>query len=350
MPKKQNTEVYQHLTQTDRDRLQAMRDEGVKQKEIASILNVNPGTISREIARNRRKYRKKKHIKNKDARYEAGVANHKAYVRRKYAKYQGKNINENNDLKSYVVRKLKKHWNPDEISGRMKKDHESFYASKTAIYEWLRTSIGDRYCRYLYSGRHYPKRRKGKASKKQMITNRIGIERRPKGAMNRTRYGRYESDTMVSGKKTGSKVALAVVYERKAKYINARKISSLAPKKFTASVNEMLENQNAKSISLDNGIENREHEKISVPAYFCDPYSSWQKGGVENGIKMIRKFLPKGVDLAPYSDDDVSYIVQILNGKPRKSLGYTMPKELMVEYLSKNKKIPLREIALGGWI
>ena len=348
MPKNHKTRSYRHLAQQDRDRLQALRDEGVKQKEIARILCVNPGTISREIKRNRRKYRKKKNIKNGNARYEAGVAGHKAYVRRKYSKYQGKRINENSDLKSYIVAKLKQHWNPDEISGRMKRDHESFYASKTAIYEWLRTSIGDRYVEFLYSDRHYPKRRKGMIVKRQMIPNRIGIELRPKGATNRTRYGHFEGDTMVSGKKTGSRAALAVIYERKMKYIDAKKISMLAPKQFTARINEMMESKNAKSLSLDNGIENREHERMRVPAFFCDPYSSWQKGGVENAIKMIRKFLPKGVDLAPYSDNDVRMVIEILNGKPRKSLGYAMPKEIMVEYLFKNKKIPSREIALRG--
>ena len=340
---------YRHLTQADRDRLQALRDAGTKQGEIASILKVDPATISREISRNRRKYRKKKNIKNKNARYEAGVAEHKAYVRRKYAKYQGKNINESNDLKQYIVRKLKKRWNPDEIAGRMKRDREPFYASKTAIYEWLRTSWGDRYCRYLYSRRHYPKRHGDKAQKRQMIPHRIGIEARPLGATNRTRYGHYEGDTMVSGKKTGSTAALAVVYERKAKYVDARKIVSLAPKRFTAGVNDMLSGVRARSITLDNGIENRDHETLAASAYFCDPYSSWQKGGVENANKMIRRFLPKGIDLALYSDDDVKYIIDILNGKPRKSLGYATPKEIMVEKnLFKNKKIPVGEIALRG--
>jgi len=348
MPKKPKKRSYEQLTEKKRDRLQALRSEGVKQVKIAEILKVDPSTVSREINRNRRKYRKKKNIKNKNARYEADVAQHKAYVRRKYAKYQGKKINEDRDLKIYIVKKLKQHWNPDEISGRMKKDREPFYASKTAIYEWLRTSIGDRYVKYLYSGRHYPKRRRGKGAKRYMIPNRIGIEHRPLGATNRTRYGHFEGDTMVSGKKTGSKAALAVVYERKAKYIDARKISSLAPRKFTASVNAMMKGKNAKSMSLDNGIENREHENIIVPAYFCEPYHSWEKGGVENAIKMIRKFLPKGVDLAPYSDDDVKKVIEILNGKPRKSLDYATPQEIMVEQLFKNKKIPSRGIALRG--
>ena len=328
--------------------MQALRDDGVKQEKIANIIGVHPSTISREIARNRRKGRKKRNAKNRNARYEAGMAQHKAYVRRKYAKYQGKRINEDEVLKQYIIAKLKQHWNPDEISGRMKRDKEPFFASKTAIYEWLRTSIGDRYCKYLYSGRHSTKRRYGISTKRQMIPNRIGIEYRPLGATNRTRYGHFEGDTIVSGKKTRSKVAIAVIYERKAKYIDARKIPSLSPMQFSGSVNEMIEQKYAKSISLDNGLENRAHSRIVVPAFFCNPYSSWQKGGVEHANKMIRMFIPKGVDLASYSDDDVRGIIRILNNKPRKSLRYATPQEVMVKQAFKNKKIPLREIALGG--
>ena len=348
MPKKHKIRLYRHLIQADRDRLEALRDMGVTQKEIAKVLKVDQGTISREIFRNRRRYRKKKNIKNKNACYEADVANHKAYVRRKYAKYQGKNIIECDDLRRHIIKKLKKHWSPDEISGRLKRDREPFYASKTAIYAWLRTAQGQRWCPYLYSQRYYAKRRKNLISKKPMIPHRIGIGHRPLGATNRTRYGHYEGDTIVSGKKTGSLAALAVIYERKAKYIDARRISSLAPKKFVASVNEMIANKKAKTLSLDNGLENRKHEQITIPAYFCHPYHSWEKGEVENANKMIRRFIPKGVDLATYSDDDVRDILKTLNDKPRRSLGYATPEEVMIRCQLFDKKIPVGGIALRG--
>ena len=349
MPKYQKR-LYRHLNQADRDRLQALRDAGTKQKEIAKILKVDPATISREIARNRRKYRKKKNIPNKNARYEAGVANHKTYLRRKYAKYQGKKINESENLRQYIIKKLKKRWNPDEISGRMKRDKKPFYASKTAIYEWLRSAWGQYYCQYLYSRKYYQKKQEDKTSKKIMIPHRIGIEERPLGAENRSRYGHWEGDAMVSGKKHHSKKSLAVIYERKAKYIGARKIPSLAPANFNQGI-KVMEKGLARllSLTLDNGIENRNHEQLSFPAFFCDPYSSWQKGGVEGAIKMIRRFIPKGVDIGKYSDDYIERVIDILNHKPRKSLKYQTPYEAMVENnLFKNKKIPVGEIALRG--
>jgi len=171
---------------------------------------VNPSTISREKKRNRKKIRAKGGTRL--GPYLALLANHKAYVRRHDAKYQGKTINENDALQEYIVEKLKAYWSPDAVSGRMRKERKPFYASKTAIYEWLRTARGARNCKYLYSRRYRKKKRKENKTKKALIPSRRGLSQRPKGATNRTRYGHFEEDPVVSGKKTGSKEALAVLY------------------------------------------------------------------------------------------------------------------------------------------
>jgi len=344
MPKKYKGS-YRHLTQADRDRLQALRDAGTTQEEIAMILKVDPSTISREISRNRRKYRKKKNIKNKNARYEAGVAEHKAYARRKYAKYQGKKIEENKDLRRYITTHLRRYWNPDEISGRMKKDHEPFYASKTAIYEWLRSVWGQRYVPYLYSGRYYVRKRKPKTAAKSMIPNRVSIHDRP--ASVEVEYGHYEADTFVSGRNTGSSAAVAVAIETKADYLEMRKLKNMKPKRFVAAVRTMKRNVIMKSATMDNGIENRDHEDIGTQTYFCDPYSSWQKPHVENAIRLVRRFIPKGSNLGKVPETKIARVARILNHKPRKSLSYQTPYEVMVEQ-NLFTKMPFEEIALRG--
>lgn len=326
---KKHTKSYRHLVQKDRDRLQALRDAGTKQKEIARILEVDPGTISREIARNRRKYRTKKKVKNKKARYEAGVAEHKTYVRRKYAKYQGKKIEEDADLRHYIISRLRRYWNPNEISGKMKKDGEPFYASKTAIYEWLRSVYGQRYVPYLYSGRYYTKKRKPKKTVKSMIPNRVSIHDQPESF--NTEYGHYEADTFVSGKNTGSKAAVAVAIETKADYVEMRKLKGMRPRWFAAAVRNMRRAVSMKSATMDNGIENRNHKDMGIATYFCDPYSSWQKPHVENVIRLVRRFIPKGSDLSKVSETKIARVARILNHKPRKSLGYKTPYEVMVE-------------------
>jgi transposase, IS30 family len=323
--KKKNS---RHLQQQDRDRIDALFNNGIKQKEIAKILGVDKSTISREIQRNRRKIRKPGGTVN--GRYEATVAQHKAYMKRKYAKYQGKKINEDKELKEYIKKGLGKYWSPDEISGRMKDDKEPFYASKTAIYEWLYTSYSQNFCSFLYSKRYTAKKRKSK-TKKTLIPNRKGLELRPDGANNKTRFGHYEGDTVVSGKKTGSKTALAVLYERKAKLANFTKIDNLKPRSFNGAIKKMTNDKKVKSLTMDNGIENTKHEELKLATYFCDPYSSWQKGGVENVIKMSRRFFLKGSDLSQYSNEYIMWVENILNNKPRKSLGYKTALEVMTK-------------------
>ena len=151
---------YKQLSQSDRDRIEAMIYAGLKQKEIAKILGRNCGTISREVKRNCRKIRCCGD--NKDGPYLASVANHKAYVRRKYSKYQGMKIRTNQNLKKYITAKLKDGWSPDEISGRMKLENLPFYASKDLIYQWLYSVWGQNYTKYLYQKRDQKRKRKSR--------------------------------------------------------------------------------------------------------------------------------------------------------------------------------------------
>ena len=341
---------HRQLNQFDRDRIEAMLDAKHKQKDIASVLKVDKATISRELSRNKRKRMGLRGKLVNNGKYDAQLANHKAYVRRKYAKYQGQVVESDETLKRYVIQGLKKHLNPDEIAGRMRLEKQSFYASKNSIYRWLYSIYGQRYCCYLASKRFREKPRRPKA-KRVMIPNRIGIEQRTKNINNE--YAHYESDTIVSKK---SKSSLAVLYERKTKYVNIRKIKNLKPNSFNSALIEMKKYiQKIKSLTLDNGLENRYWEQLDIKdVYFCDTYSSWQKGGVENVNKMIRRYVTKGSDISKYSHKYIRKIVNILNHKPRKSLGYKTPYEVMIEnnLLSENTinqlKNTTEKVALRG--
>jgi len=213
----------------------------------------------------------------------------------------------------------------------MKLERQSFYASKTAIYEYLYSSYGQALCAYLYSKRYIKRKRKHQKTKKSLIPNRRGIEQRPEAVNLNKEYGHYEGDTIVSGKKTRSRAALVVIYERKAKYVDVRKISDLKPANNNKAVLEMQQSLKILTYTLDNGIENVKHEELGVLTFFCDPYSAWQKGGVENVNHLIRRFIHKGSDISQYSDTYIQTIVQRLNNTPRKSLNYQTPLEIMIE-------------------
>src|SRR3989338_6924423 len=64
------------------------------------------------------------------------------------------------------------------------------------------------------------------------------------------------------------------------------------------------------------------HQSLGMPAFFCDPHNSGQKGSIENGNKMIRRYFPKGTDFQTVSQEDINLVVSIINSKPRKILGY----------------------------
>lgn len=326
MPQKK----YTHLNQFERDRIEALLSSGHKQKEIAGILQRDPGTISREIQRNRRKRRKGKEIRH--GPYTSSLAQHKAYLRRHYAKYQGQKIENNPGLKEFVIKHLRKDWSPDDITGRLETKDYPFKVSKNAIYRWLYSVYGQRWTPCLYSQRHRPKRRKAKKSKKTLIPQRVGIELRPQDISLRKEGGHFEGDTVVSGKRHHSKVSLALVYERKYKYIAAQKIPNLKPQSFNQAMFRIKNKLQIKSLTLDNGIENQYHQDLQIKTYFCHPYSAWEKGGVENAVKLLRRYIPKGSDIRHYSENYLEKAVQILNHKPRKSLNYFTPYEMMQKH------------------
>lgn len=307
------------LNQFDRDRIEALLNSNIKQKEIAKILQRDKSTISREIKNN-----------SVNGKYIAKKAQHKAYRKRKYAKYQGKKINKNNKLKEYIIEGLMKCWNPDEISGRMKEDKEEFYASKTAIYEWLYSNRGQKYCHLLPSKQYSKKRRKDKKNKRDIIPNRKDIYSIPNKFKDSVKY--LEHDTFVSGKKTGSKYSVSVLCNPISQYITLKKNPNLRPINNENSIIEMLNKfKGIKYLIRDNGLENKKHQLNNVPSFFCKPYSSYQKPHVENVIKLLRRFFKKGSDLNKYSAKEISFVEDLLNKKPRKVLGYKTPLEVIIE-------------------
>jgi transposase, IS30 family len=296
------------VTKAERLEMKILLERGYSQRAIARTMKRGKSTISYELSEN-----------STNGKYDPLKAHAKARKRKQLRRKGWKKIEQEPELKRHIIAQLKEHWNPDEIAGEMKEIKRPFYVSKTAIYEWLRTARGIPYCKYLYSKRHWRKKRKPKA-KKQAIPNRIDISKRSKGATNKTRYKHFERDTIV-GKK-GTPGGLAVGYEMKGKLVLAKKVKTMKPQEHLTIDEEMFAQVNALSITRDNGLENRYHEQLSVPSYFCEPYSSWQKGGVENANKMLRRYFPKGTDFRTVTQQEVDRAVLLINKKPRKSLGY----------------------------
>ena len=312
MKKHTRREHFSHITQKKRDRIEGLLDDGVKQYEIAKILKVAKSTISRELKR-----------KRKNGRYSADTAEHKALVKRENSKHQGMKIEAHPELKRRIIQELKAKRSPDEIAGRMKIEHVLPRVGTVAIYKWLYSAYGQRYCTYLCTQRWRKRPRTKSKTGRHIIPNMVRIEALPKGAVNRTRYGHYESDTFVSPKKLGVKTSGAVSCEKKSKLLLGRKIPNMKPSSMKRAMRSTERKVVMKTTTMDRGIENTKHGEWGVQAYCCDPSSPWQKPLVEGTIGLLRRwFWPKGTDLSKVSDYTFQKNIKIINNKYRKSLRY----------------------------
>lgn len=307
---------FKTISEAERLEISILDGKGYSIRAIARVLNRSPNTISYELGQNRTR-----------GIYDPRKAQAKARLRKRMRRFQWRKIEQSAELRHYVIQGLEKHWNPDEISGRLRKEGKLRQISKNAIYHWLYSNCGQRYCPLLYSKRYRMKPRQGSRAK-ILIPNRIGIERRFKGANTRNRYGHWEKDAIVS--RAGVSASLAVAQERKSRLVAAMRVANMSPREHELATRVMLKEMRVLSITRDNGIENRNHEETQAPPFFCDPYSSWQKGGVENANKLIRRFFPKGTNFRKISQGRIDSVVKIINEKPRKILGYRSSLEMAI--------------------
>ena len=294
--------------------MEALLDKGHDQKEVAEIIGKSESAVSRE--RKRRKKRARK--------YRATVAHQKAGAKRASSKYCGMAVESELKRKNFIIEELKKFRSPDEIAGRMKIDKQYEPIGKDAIYSWLYSTRGNQYAKHLCTRRHKKKPHK-KTSRREMIPNRISLKERPKRGIH------AQGDAFVSPKDGGTTSGILVVIPD-TQLLLGTKTPTLSPKEYTPRIDALLKQTSAVDCTFDNGIENKDHEQLSVPAYFCDPHAPWQKPDVENNIGLFRRwFVPKKTHLTGMSEEDMQGYLHVLNGKYRKSLCYKSSYEMSVK-------------------
>lgn len=320
-------EPFRHIRDSDRDRIQALRDEYHSQKTIAGILGFSESAISRELKRN----------PTRTGRYVANRAIEEARTKRSRAKYPGMKIAEHPDLRQYIIRELKQLHSPDEIAGRMNRGDAEPRVGKNAIYKWLYSEDGRPYCRYLCTKR--TRRRRQQRIERVVIPDRTPLRERP----NTPGLIHAERDLFVSPRIYPSASGLLIVVPD-AKLFAGSLLANREARTVMQSAKRHFERIAVDTCTADNGIENVAYAMSGVPTYFCDRGAPWQKPHVEGGIGLIRRwFLPKGTNLAEISDHLFQSQLHLLNHKYRKSLGYRSAYEVALErgIISKIPKISL---------
>jgi IS30 family transposase len=313
-----------NLTFYERQKLEYWLRTNQSMRAIARILRRDHTVLTRELKRNGSGDRKK---------YRADVAQ-RLCDKRVNQEHKGK-LDKYPELKKYVVDGLKEEWSPDVIAGKLKLSgakqtisHESIYHyiyNKSARYEGL--------YKYLRQGQSKRQKRHTRKPCKLRIPQRISIHQRPEVVGERSRYGDWESDTVIFSKQ---KTALSVQSERKSKLIRMHKVQNKSSDETLNALVQTIESLPKElfyTMTFDNGTEGAKHmvmkQDYDIDTYFCDPFASWQKGGVENANKLIRYYLPRSTDLANLSNKDILDIQEKLNNRPRKCLKYLSPNEVI---------------------
>lgn len=314
---------YTHLTIDERERLRVGIALGESIRTIAAVLGRSPSSISREINRNRNY--------TASAVYTAYGAYCKYRHRRKRCQRHA-NWGTYGLFEQYLYAKLKKHWSPQAIVERYRLEHpqEAVPSYQSIYYGIIHGLLPKEYGTLLKrKGRRRNAYRTPQNGKLQVGRR---IQERPEIANKRARLGDFESDTL-SGKQRGASLATHV--DRRSRYLIVAKLSN-------RSANEYLEKSiaaferygkiNLHTMTVDRGMEfscYRELEKrLGIKVYFADPCAPWQRGTNENSNGLLRQYIPKSTDISLLSEKTIQAIVDELNNRPRKVLGWLSPAEV----------------------
>lgn len=310
---------YRRVTREDRLRIKDGLDAGLSKSAIADKLGFHKSTIGREILRNkgRRGYRPKQAQQLASGREAC-----------KHGPYKMNPV-----LMTTIIERLQLRWSPEQISNRLRLEEEDSVSTET-IYKFIdedRNSGGELW-RFLRRSNRRRRRRFPSEDRRGKIQNAVSISDRPMKANKRKKLGHWERDTMLGKDR---KASVLVITDRKSRFNKFRKLNRRFAPKVTKETIAALKGLPVKSITNDRGQEFADHQrcskKMKVQIYFCDAYSSYQRGTNENRIGILRQYLPKKTDLTKLSNRDLKKIEFEINNRPMKCLDWLTPYEVMME-------------------
>ena len=310
---------YEQINRYEREIIAEMRRNGESWNSIGARLGRAGSSVWREYHRNCRP----------SGEYFPHAADEMAakrrHIPRKPRKIQG-------EIRKLVDSKLKLYWSPEQIEGRCKLEGVEM-ASMMTIYNFLGTPEGVEYNEYL---RGPGKARRENKRKYARIHDRVMITERPVEADKREEEGHWEGDTIRGPMK--SSACIMTMVDRKSMYLITGKMPTRAARHLNDAVGKSVAGLPVKTLTVDNGMEFASHKKLSkmigAAIYFSHEGCPWERGLDENTNGLLRQFIPKGTDLDSVSELELEHITELINNRPRKTLGFQTPKEVMGKYVS----------------
>jgi transposase, IS30 family len=324
---------YRHLAREQRYSIQRLKENGLKQYEIAQRIHVDPSTVCRELKRNR----------SAKGEYSALGAHRRALSLKSDRAYLYKKQKIFGVLEELIRQKMKEGWSPQQISERLRREGRE-KISHEAIYRYV--YMDKRQGGTLYQALRLHQRRRRRGGKRNRLhrkwtETRKFIDKRPQTAEKREEFGHWERDLVCGKMGTAS---LLTIVDRKSRYTVIRKVKTHSCDEVGDKTYDVFKKDKRRfpcaSITNDNGIEFRKpaelESDLGVPIFFTHPYHSWERGTNENTNGLLRQFFPKSMDLTEITDSHISEVERLLNSRPRKTLGYKTPEEIL---FSKEQKL-----------
>jgi IS30 family transposase len=312
--------VYTQLTREQRYQIYAFLTAGFSQTSIARQIGVHKSTINREIKRNRGK----KGYRPKQAH---NFAKHRRRQARKFVKLTTKLI-------VVIENLIKQELSPEQISGILKRSsglsicHESIY--QHILKDKAR---GGKLYQHLRHANKKMKKRYGSYNRRGQIVGRISIDERPAIVDEKKRLGDWEIDTVIGKNHKG---ALVTIVERKSKFTLIKLLAKKKADLVSQATIDLLSpfSKRVITITSDNGKEFAQHEFIAKELksqfFFAHPYHSWERGLNENTNGLIRQYFPKSTSFEMITDEQIQNVMDRLNNRPRKTLGFKTPNEVFL--------------------
>ena len=319
-------EHYGQLSLKERIEIYRLHAGGKSLRSIGLQLGRSPGTISRELRRN------SVATKVWPGGYDPARADELAWRRRRWDKRF--KLARQPDLRDLVRDRLAMGWSPEQIAGRLAREHGRTLISHESIYRYIyhRSANKDYWHRLLprrKSRRGRPGMQGGNLAR--LIKRRQPLTARPAQAADRRQPGHWEADFMLFSQ--AGQCAL-VLHERASRLTALVRNPDRKAQTTTRHLGNLFTTIPAalrKTITFDNGPEFALHyrlaEQIGIATFFCDTHAPWQKGGIENAIGRLRRHIPRKTNLQHITPDELHAIAQRYNHTPRKCLDFQTPAE-----------------------
>lgn len=278
--------------------------------------------------------------KHKNKKYDALFAKHVSYVRMRRKRTEGKKIAIDPLLRSFVENNLLDDQSPEAIAGRLVNVETNIPSSSArAIRRYIKSPYGRRI--EIHREKVFRKRRRRKVPKTALAGKRM-ISGRPKRIGVRKGLAHMEGDFIVSGR-SGTGMLLALTDRKTRKSLLERILPVSVANVERALLRMKKRYPEMQTITFDNDILFLEHarleKKLSVTIYFCHPHSPWEKGGIENLNKWLRRYIPKSSDISKCSKPFIAKLEAKANRRFMECLKFLTPDEAYEKELKQKKRL-----------